>query len=141
MSKAQFVWDGVVGLADPADPSAGANFTYTLAAGQKGLLVVITITFTSAVAAANRGMSLRIRHGTKVLWQNLTMANQTASRTNYYTFAPGIPVSDAADQVNRTFPFDAPIEVPAGSVIDTVITNIQGADQVNVAWEYKELKA
>jgi hypothetical protein len=141
MSKEQFVWDSVVGLADPADPSAGANFTYTLAAGQKGLLVVITITITSSASVANRGLSLRIRHGAKVLWQNLTMANQTASRTNYYTFAPGVPVSDAADQVNRTFPFSAAIELPAGSVIDTVITNIQAADQVNIAWEYKEVKA
>ena len=118
-------------MAYPADPAAGAEFSYTVPAGYVLRLYGFGLGLTTSADAANRGVVMTIvTPGGKTLQRcpvTGTFANQTASRGNYYNFLVGIAASDAGDQVDRQALLADNLWLPAGTVISTTTTNLDSA--------------
>ena len=144
--KNAFNWDSIPGAADPADPAAGATFTYTVAAGKRARLSTFCLALTSSAVPGNRGVNLLVQRGAANYHMLLpptasgVCANQTASRTNYYTFAPGLPLTDAADQAKRVIPMPQ-MDLLAGDIISIGIANMDvtggSGDQLKIGWTFQ----
>lgn len=141
----RFTWDAVASMAKPTDPAAGNDWSYTVPTGKRLYMIALTCELTSSAAAANRQVRICFRtSGSKDLYiypAAAVFSNQTASRTNSYTLGVGCAASDAADQVDRTGILPDHWELPAGTVISTSTTNIQGADQWVINWVAKLMNA
>lgn len=141
-----FCWDSVDTKDAPTQPAAGADFSYTVPAGFRGLLSLFVGKFVASGDAANRGVLFTVTRGTHTLFRYPTtgnFANQTAGVTSTYVLGIGLTASDGADQIERVGPLPDKFELKAGDIIATTTTNIDNAapkDQWTIGWIYKEFK-
>lgn len=109
-------------------PAAGADFSVTVPVGQRWRVVSCTGLLTTAVAVANRDVTLVVDDGVNVVAQIPAGFALAASLTNQYTFADSCSQTAAFNGVS-VGPLPSNLIVMAGWRIRTVTANIQAADQ------------
>ena len=138
-------WEAIPSKASPANPAAGADFSYTVPAGKRGRLTLLTAELQNDANVANRTVRLSITdaagHAVLKYPAAANFSNQTAGILSTYEWGVGLPASDGADQVDRSGPLADYLELPAGTVIATTTTNKQVGDQWEIFWNYKEIQA
>lgn len=115
-----------------ADPAAGAEISYTVAAGSKIALFSAAVSLVASADVANRRARITIDDGATVLYAGIAGTDQTAGQTVRYVFGSagsGLIVGSAIAQVPWG---SAPILLLPGWRIKTVTTNIQAADDWGV---------
>lgn len=112
-----------------AAPAAGAELTYTFPGGRRYRVMAITLNLTTAVAVANRHVSLQLAHGGGAAWNAFAPVIQLASLTYTYVFnADGCGIVLAVNGwVAGVLPNN--FTVQGTDVISTVTANLQAADQ------------
>ena len=110
------------------NPGAGAEWTYTVAGALREQLVSIHATLATAVAVANRQVTLVVDDGANTLWESTPGPVQAASLTWDYTGA-GFGYAPTNVLTKVSVHVDPSIVMQAGFRVRTVTTNIQGADQ------------
>ena len=117
-----------------ADPAAGAEFSYTVPAGERFEIIALRIRLTTAVAVANRAVHLRFRDASaNVIYGSVSNVNQTASFIGEYNFGSGLgTVGELSTQEFEAYgPMPKGFIMLPGWTIVTVTSNIQAADQWN----------
>lgn len=116
-------------------PAAGAEFSHVIAAGALFHLLAIKANFTSAVAAANRRVSIVIDDGTNIVRPFVSAQDQVASLTRMYVagretdaLIAGVP-GIAADGVVFLTPGLPLFPLLPGYRVRSITANIQLADQ------------
>lgn len=115
-------------IATVANPSAGADFSWTSPSSQPVLLKYVTATLTTAVAVASRNPTLKLTIGGTVAGQWPTANAQAASLAVVWTFSEaddGAFISAVAAHV----PVPSNFWLPPSSVVASVTGGIQAADQ------------
>lgn len=116
-----------------ANPAAGADWTLTVAAGQRLRIESFCATFTASAAAANRQVEVIIDDGANVYWRTSSAVNITAGQVVAFcgttTNAPaGLITTDNSVVIPPT------IALPSGHRIRTATTAIQAGDQWSAIW-------
>jgi len=117
-----------------ADPVAGAEFAYTVPAGERFEIIAMRIRFTTAVAAANRALHLYFRDpSANIVFGTVANVNQTASLIGEYNLGAGLgTVGELSTQTFEAYmPFPKGFAMFEGWSIVTATSNIQAADQYN----------
>jgi hypothetical protein len=114
-------------------PAAGADFSVTIPVGQRWRVVSCSGLLTTAVAVANRDVTLVIDDGANVMAQIPAGFALLASLTNQYTFADSC-VQSAAFNAVSVAPLPSNLILTAGMRVRTVTANIQAADQWSVGF-------
>jgi len=104
----------------------------TVPAGKLWKIFALSLSFTTAVAVANRIFTYQILMPGKVMWQSTSASVQVASLTWTYQMGPiGYPNAATVD-TSLVMWMNAPVLILlGGGSITTSITNIQAADQVS----------
>lgn len=117
-----------------ADPSAGADFSYTLPDGYNYEVRSIAYQLVTSAAAANRNPGVKVTDGSDVeLGRSFTTGATTATKTSQQNadigfVGGGNSITDVAHIYS--VPFGAS-RLPAGWKIKSVVNNIQAADQIS----------
>jgi hypothetical protein len=120
---------GVIRAIVGTDPGAGVESTETVPTNARWRLLAHAITLVTAVAAANREVSLVLDDGTNVFLKSVSGFTQTASLThNYFAFHHGSRNTVAQD-LSHTYPIPR-VELMGGYRIRTFTTNLQAADNL-----------
>jgi hypothetical protein len=116
-----------------AQQGAGQDNTFTVPVGQRWRILSFTAALTTAVAVANRFVSLLLDDGANVYALIPGGTVQVASLTYTYTFADS---TQNAANINNVFtaPLPSNLIMPAGHRIRTATAGLQGADQWGQVW-------
>lgn len=133
-------WKSVpVTVAATANPAAGSNpATVTVPAGKRWLLMSIYNQLVTSADVANRRALLTVTDGTNTINRPRAGADQTASNTIDYSFAPQLYTTTtlAVNMMVGMQEFD----LTAGSTIALSYINIQAADDAGaMVYAYKEV--
>lgn len=115
------------------NPSAGADWTYTVPTNSHQKILAVRAILTASATAANRIASVAIDDGTS----NLTivpvpLAAQTASQTTTYNWAPGIGYrtqTPLSGNIQSFLEFPANISLTEAGRVRTSTSGIQAGDQ------------
>jgi hypothetical protein len=109
-------------------PAAGVEISETVPLFRRWILLSFETTLISAVAAANRNVSLVFDDGASKFYIGPSFFNQVASTTVFYSLIPSLPGTPALGLIQ---PLVAPLPIPlrGGFRIKTQTANIQAADQ------------
>lgn len=119
---------GLANVVSIVAPGAGADFVVVVPAGVNWLLRSIRVSLVTAVAVANRFVTLRLDDGAGHIFADLPCgAAQAASLTQTYTWANGLTNVQTNNANIGGLPTEA--RLPGGFRILTVTGNIQAADQ------------
>lgn len=109
-------------------PAAGAEFVYTVPAGQSLSVESLQFSLTTSATVANRTVQVIIDDGANELWRWVSPTNQAASTTVEYVGAQSSVEYGAIR--NNVQAFELPnIILGAGYRVRTITVNIQAADQ------------
>lgn len=109
-------------------PAAGADWTTTINANTRVMLVGVNAQLVTAVAAATRTASLKITDGANLLYLVDATSTQIASLTYIYSGYPN-GFSGGIAGTHQYWPLPAPFLLGPGYTVSSVTANIQGADQ------------
>lgn len=119
---------GILTTNNVAAPGAGADWSYTVPANARQRLVSLSSALTTAVAVANRGVTIVIDDGANILGQFAAQTVQAASLAVQYSAADGItntatvgPVADISTPSN--------LFLAGGWRVRSLTSSIQAADQ------------
>lgn len=113
------------------NPAAGANFSYTLAAGKIYKLLSCHFRFVTDATVINRNVALHVSTPGGVAIEILPVGTHGASATYDYTFAPGLtPLSDITGN-RRCAPVPLDYWIESAGAISSQVANIQAADQIS----------
>lgn len=115
-----------------SNPAAGAEISYTVAAGTKLALLSAAVILVASADVANRTVRMTIDDGTTVLYTGVCGTAQTAGQTVTYVFGTsgsGLIVGATIAQVPVA---SFPVLLLPGWRIKTVTTNIQAADDYGI---------
>lgn len=131
---------GSINRAKPANPAAGADFTFTIPPGQKWRVRGVRWTFVTSAAIATRIPHLELQIGGDILLR-IGALSQAASLSGNFYFAPiGSTVDDATTITGaRVQPIPLDLLLPSGSTILSTTTAIQAADQISAIVIYREI--
>lgn len=121
-----------------AQPAVGTDHSYTFPVNRRWKLIAVTTSLTTAVAAANRHVTLQLSHEGGAVWNTIAPVVQTASLTYTYIFnADGSGIVTAVNNwvvgvLPNIFTFIG------GDLLSTVTANMQAADQFSSMLLYLE---
>jgi hypothetical protein len=129
-------------MAAPTQPAPGANFDYGIPLGRVGRLYGMWIKHVNSAVVIGR--YLHVEMGDYVAPFNATNLFDLVpqSQTANYVFLPGVTQATSGNPRYGRLP-KQPLLIPNyGTGVDgrirTTLFNIQAADQITVAWRYKE---
>lgn len=111
-----------------AAPAAGADWTYTVPAGQSFTVETLAFSLTTSAAVANRQVQVIIDDGVNELWRWVAPAVQAATATVEYVGALSTVESGAVRAGVQSFELPNIVLLP-GYRIRSITTAIQAADQ------------
>jgi len=123
----------------PANPAAGADFTFTFSASYRVQVLSVYYQLVTSSGVANRASALTLATGSTNWTQSVASAVQAASITGTYNFMPGTgsaySVAPSATTLVQVAPLAALIQSgQEGSKVFSTTTNIQAGDQIqNIA--------
>jgi hypothetical protein len=117
-----------IGVHTGANPAAGAEWSVTVPANQLWKVTSVTATLVTAVAAANREVSLVTDDGAVITTTSPTGLTHVASLTKAYTWIAFLSWRGVGAQALNQVTGMGEHWLPAGHRIRTVTTNIQAAD-------------
>lgn len=120
-----------------AAPAAGAELSFGATLHTASMLHSIFFTLTTAVAAANREVTLVLDDGTTPITQIPSGFTQLASLSHSYCFALGVTQFAGAQVLLHVAPVP-PVQLFPGWRIRTLTTNLQAADQYSAAKMFLE---
>lgn len=111
-----------------ANPAAGSDWTYTVAAGTRERIVSVTATLTTSATVANRIPVITITQGGNIVYQASPTAAQTATTALTYLFTSGLqPWTGAGGQI--VVPLPPNLFLTGGNTISVTTTALQAGDQ------------
>ena len=127
-------WSAVVGTLEPTDatqvvsnPAAGADWTFTVPAGQTLALESVTALLTTSVTVANRVPTLVVKDNLGRIVAEVVSPNaQAASLADEWVWAPGVVAAAGPPIVT---PIPPGLELAGGWTIGTVTAGLQVGDQ------------
>lgn len=119
---------GVISSVVISAPAAGADFTVSVPAGARYRLISLFATLTTAVAVANRGVTLVVDDGVNILGQYPAQTVQAASLAVGYTFGDSV-TGQASVQGFESVSTPGMMFLGQNWRIRSVTSNIQAADQ------------
>jgi hypothetical protein len=120
---------GVLTLIAQGAPAAGADFNIPVPAGVRWQLLTFRATLTTAVAVANRTVTLQALSGANSYMESDSNFTQAASLVNTYNFWNGAQIINVPFNLRTTAPIPNTLYLRAGDTIQTVTGAIQAADQ------------
>lgn len=118
-----------------AAPAAGADFTIAVPAGARWELLSLFATLTTAVAVANRVVTLTIDDGTHVFLKSSQQQQQAASLAWDYFWAPGDQNQSSGNVLLVTSSLPHRVFLGGGFNLNAVTANLQAAD----AWSAQQV--
>jgi hypothetical protein len=110
-------------------PGAGVDITETVPAGARWRLISIRATLTTAVAVANRLVSIVLDDGANIYADSPSNFTQAASIVNTYNAFDSCPYQNVPFNLRTNQPLPSNVLMMPGHRIRTVTTGIQAADQ------------
>ncbi len=128
---------GLLNSHSVGNPAAGADWTYTQAAGTRSRIQAITAVLTTSAAVANRQVTLTITVNS-VAYSIAVGATQAASLSVRYSFGPGAPTQAAVIQTRLSTGLPVDLSLASANTISVSTAAIDVADQwsaINFATE------
>lgn len=113
----------------PSNPGAGADFSLSVPVGARWRIIAFRGTLTTAVAVANRDVSLTYNNGATVLAESPSGLVLAASSANTYCYFDGATLNTTAFNGRTVAPLPSNCFLQRGFSIQTATTGIQAADQ------------
>lgn len=111
-----------------SNPSAGAEVTVTVPAGEYWVLYCVQLALVSSSTVATRNVELQIDDGTTTFFRNVDRAGQAASLTQNYTWACDLGYRDATAAVGGVNIGIPCFTLGPGYRVRTVTNNLQAGD-------------
>lgn len=123
---------GLIAIATSADPAAGAELSFTVAAGTSYKLLAIRFSLVTAAVAASRRVHIVLTVDAIKVLDTFGTTDQIISETKVYSCFPmaGLTASSNGDDILIPIPKD--LILTPGSIITTETTNLDGGDDFSV---------
>lgn len=141
-------WEMKAPFAQPGSIPPASSFVHLVPAGRKARLKWLSITLVTGAIPGNRQLRIPYKQGGYDPSDMLTrIKTQGPNLTNHYCWMNRFPVSDAANQVWRTFPLNGGYEVndhvlktwkPEADSFVQAVTGVLPGDQFYVNWAFVE---
>jgi hypothetical protein len=109
------------------NPAAGAEISVQVAGGRFWSVISMRFRLVAAAVAVTRVVGLRIGDGTDVVYEAVATPTQLTGETIDYTFSTSAFAQGTAAARGAGVLY-APCIVPRGWTLETLTTNLQGAD-------------
>jgi hypothetical protein len=120
---------GAITPLQPADPAAGADFTFTVPTSTRVQILAMHALFTTAVAVANRNIEMLFSGGLGTVWRVSAPVTVAASTAAHINLGQSFVASGGVVPADIVLPLPGAFLMHGGDTIQSVTTNIQAADQ------------
>ena len=124
---------GFIDLKTSANPAAGAEITYSIAAGRSQLIKAIDFSITTDANVANRRVHIVFSMFSTRICEVFSDVDQAAGTTRVYSVMAMGDIPDRIDDNDIIIPMPANILLTGAATITTETTNIQVGDNISAA--------